>query len=244
MHNVVGLIMSSKRYILAIHSGPSSPTSIIGYCRIYQWHRSPDCITKTCLYNFDPLKPHFYIVKLGFTGVYIIFLISVYLSEAVLMSTLNLCFEQKHEKYQNFLFENFGGKIFSIQSTLVSRLCLSRITAYLEVKIWPLFEYENLTTGNKIFWKRGESNFSSFSQYFQYICNFNNQTADSFVKCGCLIYFFSLSILQNLICRGTNISKYFRVSLGLWDNESQMYLNRHVFIMEWADKDFCYSNKT
>ena len=35
------------------------------------------CITKTCLYNFDPLKSHFYIVKLGFTGVYIIILISV-----------------------------------------------------------------------------------------------------------------------------------------------------------------------
>ena len=33
-------------------------------------------ITKTCLHNVDPLKPHFYIVKLGFTGVYIIFLIS------------------------------------------------------------------------------------------------------------------------------------------------------------------------
>ena len=33
-------------------------------------------ITKTRLYNIDPLKPHFYIVKLGFTGVYIIFLIS------------------------------------------------------------------------------------------------------------------------------------------------------------------------
>ena len=31
---------------------------------------------KTCLYNFDPLKPHFYIVNLGFTGVYIIFVIS------------------------------------------------------------------------------------------------------------------------------------------------------------------------
>ena len=31
---------------------------------------------KTYLYNFDPHKPHFYIVKLGFTGVYIIFLIS------------------------------------------------------------------------------------------------------------------------------------------------------------------------
>ena len=31
-------------------------------------------IKKTYLYNFDPIKPHFYIVKLGFTGVYIIFL--------------------------------------------------------------------------------------------------------------------------------------------------------------------------
>ena len=29
------------------------------------------------LYNFDSLKPHFYIVKLGFKGVYTIFLISV-----------------------------------------------------------------------------------------------------------------------------------------------------------------------
>ena len=32
-------------------------------------------ITITCLYNFDPIKPHFYIVKLGYTGVYIISLI-------------------------------------------------------------------------------------------------------------------------------------------------------------------------
>ena len=47
--------------------GLLSPTSLLHY-RLY--------ITKTCLYNFDPLKPHFYIVKLGFTGVYINFLIS------------------------------------------------------------------------------------------------------------------------------------------------------------------------
>ena len=33
-------------------------------------------ITKICLYNFDPLKLHFYIVKLGLTEVYIVFLIS------------------------------------------------------------------------------------------------------------------------------------------------------------------------
>ena len=56
-------------------------------------------ITKTYLYNFDPLKPHFYMVKLGFTGVYISFLISAH--------THNLCFEQKYENYQNFSSENF-----------------------------------------------------------------------------------------------------------------------------------------
>ena len=83
----------------------------------------------TYQYSFDPLKPHFYIVKLGFTGVYIIFLISaqnidfgyslepphrggsneypkIYV-EAVLTSIQNLCFEQKYEKYQNFSSENF-----------------------------------------------------------------------------------------------------------------------------------------
>ena len=34
--------------------------------------------TKTRLCNFDPLKPHFYIVKLGFTGAHIIFLNSAH----------------------------------------------------------------------------------------------------------------------------------------------------------------------
>ena len=32
------------------------------------------CIMQTCPCNVYPLTPHFYIVKLGFTGVYIIFL--------------------------------------------------------------------------------------------------------------------------------------------------------------------------
>ena len=63
---------------------------------------------KTCLYNIDPLKPYFYIVKLGFTGVYIIFLVSAQnIDFGVLTSTHNLCFEQKLIKYQNFLSEIF-----------------------------------------------------------------------------------------------------------------------------------------
>ena len=49
-------------------------------------------ITKTCLYNFDPLKPHFLCSK---TGVYRV------------MLTHNLCFEQKYEKYSSFYLKIF-----------------------------------------------------------------------------------------------------------------------------------------
>ena len=38
----------------------------------------------------------------------------------------------------------------------LSRLGLSRITAYLEAKIWSLFKHRNLASGNKILWIRGE----------------------------------------------------------------------------------------
>ena len=46
-------------------------------CWLREREREKNCITKTHLYNYDPLIPHFYMVKLGFAGVYIIFLISV-----------------------------------------------------------------------------------------------------------------------------------------------------------------------
>ena len=45
-------------------------------CFIFYFLENRIYITKTCLYNFDPCIPHFYIIKLGFTGVYIIFLVS------------------------------------------------------------------------------------------------------------------------------------------------------------------------
>ena len=84
-------------------------------------------ITKTYLYNFDPLKPHFYIVKLGFTGVYIIFLISVqnidcgYSLEPPRRGGSNeypqSMFWAEIWKISEFLPENFhffGDKIFNI----------------------------------------------------------------------------------------------------------------------------------
>ena len=57
-------------WICASSDGPGQPAHPHRVVNLY-------ChITKTCLHNIDPLKPHFYIIKLGFTGVYIIFLIS------------------------------------------------------------------------------------------------------------------------------------------------------------------------
>ena len=84
-------------------------------------------ITKTRLYNVDLLKPHFYIVKLGFTGVCIIFLISAQKIDCGHSlepprrggsnEYHNLCFEQKYEKYRRFLsedFQFFGSKNFNV----------------------------------------------------------------------------------------------------------------------------------
>ena len=58
----------------------------------------------TCPCNVDPLTPHFYIVKLGFTGVYIIFLFL--LTGAVLMCTHDLCFEHKKKNQLKFVIYN------------------------------------------------------------------------------------------------------------------------------------------
>ena len=84
-------------------------------------------ITKTRLYNFDTLKPNFYVVKLGFTGVYIICLISAqnidcgYSLELPRRGSSNeypqSMFWAEIWKISEFFiwkFSIFGGKIFSI----------------------------------------------------------------------------------------------------------------------------------
>ena len=114
--------------------------------------------------------------------------------------------EFEYEAYPNYSWRS------------LSRPRLSRISAYLEVKILSLPKHVNLTTGKKIMWKRGESNFSFFPQYFQYISNFKSPITYIHLINGCSNYFFLNS--ANLICRGTDISKYFRGSLGIRDNES------------------------
>ena len=58
-----------------------------------------DPITKTFLYNFDPLKPYFHIAKLGFTGVYIIFLFLPKIIDCG-TSKVDLVFSMLHTKIQ------------------------------------------------------------------------------------------------------------------------------------------------
>ena len=89
-------------------------------------------ITKTCLYNIDSLKPHFYIVKLGFTGVCIIFLILLenidcgYSLEKPHRGGSNeyhnLCFEQKYEKYLNFYLKIFNFSVINFSGCLNRRV--------------------------------------------------------------------------------------------------------------------------
>ena len=107
--------------VFAGHTGP-----IVGF--VVRWLiLITNCIAKIYLYNFDPLKPHFYIVKLGFTGVCFFFLFLLKninceyplepprwggsngnrLGEAVLTGTPQFMFWAEIWKISEFLSENF-----------------------------------------------------------------------------------------------------------------------------------------
>ena len=58
-------------------------------------HSSVSIIRKTCSSNQYPLKPHFYIVKLGYAGVYLFFLFLLQNIDCGYSLEPPLCFEQK-----------------------------------------------------------------------------------------------------------------------------------------------------
>ena len=76
----------------------------------------------------------------------------------------------------------------------LSRPRLSQKTAYLEVKIWSLFLHGNLTTVNKILWKRGEIAPGAISPLFHNIFKIPLTSGVKLhihlLKCGCSIYFY------------------------------------------------------
>ena len=110
-----------------------------------------------------------------------------------------------------------------VHSRIYSRLSLSRprisrITAYLEVKIWSLPKHENLTTGNKYCGKEEKlllrSNFSSFRNIFNISVTSRVHLHIYLLNVVVRIIFFLNSV--TLICRGTDISKFInRESLGI-----------------------------
>ena len=84
---------------------PRQINIVLGYDNKKRKIKKPWCsdqltITKTYLQNFDPVKPHFYTVKMGFTRGIHYFLISAQKHRFwVLIRTAS----PKYEKYQSFL---------------------------------------------------------------------------------------------------------------------------------------------
>ena len=132
-------------------------------------------ITKTYLYNFDPLKPHLNIVKLGFRGVNIIFLICAKKHRLwVLVRTARRGGSNEYPqsmfwaeiwKISEFLYKNFqflemkfsiflNRRVFVMfNSTFVLLLLYMPLCLYHSLSVWfsitrtSLFKYtENFTT--------------------------------------------------------------------------------------------------
>ena len=107
----------------------------------------------------------------------------------------------------------------------LSRLRLSGTITYIVVKTG------NLTKGNKILWKKGEK-----CSFFH---NIFNLCLTSAVKLyihlwNMLVRFIFFLSSANLICQGTDISKYFRESLGFRDNKSWLY----VFLSSFVSQEY------
>ena len=99
------------------------------------------------------------------------------------------------------------------------------ITAFLEVKIWSLFKHGNVITGNKILWKRGEIALKEQILFFSTIFSMYLYIQESNYLFICEIWLFS-SVLHNWYVEvryEPSILKYSSESLGIGDNESQLY---------------------
>ena len=134
------------------------------------------------------------------------------------------------------------GRISQIQSTLVISTSVISYNRLSRSENLDLLKHKNLTIGKKYCGKEEKlllrSNFSSFPQYFQYISNFKSPiTYIDFLNMVVrfIFYYFFFLNSANLICRGTDISKYFRGSLGIRDNESRLYvlffLHKKIYVM-------------
>ena len=109
----------------------------------------------------------------------------------------------------------------------LSRSQLSRITAYIEEKIWSWFDIGIKNQVTNYCGKEEKlllgSNFFHLPQYFQYIfltkgVRLHIHLWNLVVR---IVFFLNTTIL---ICRSTDISKCSRGSLRFRDNESRLYI--------------------
>ena len=131
-------------------------------------------ITKTCLYNFDLLTPHFYIVKLRFTRVYIIFLISaqkhslwvlVRTAVAVLTST-TIYVLSRIIKISDFLSETFHSLVVEF-SVYLNRYVLVMLWFLHTLQKTRLFKYINILKISPLKnWKFSDNISDIFFLYF------------------------------------------------------------------------------
>ena len=107
-----------------------------------------------------------------------------------------------------------------------SHICVSSISLHILFRMVSTYcgrvlEYYSRLSLSRL--RLSQEQFLPFPTIFSiYISNYLKDSNCILVKFGCAIYIFLNS--ENLICRSTDISKGFRGSLQLRDNESRLYL--------------------
>ena len=136
-------------------------------------------ITKTYLYNVDPLYPNFYIVKLGFTGLYVIFLISAQKHRLwVLVRTST----QKHRLWYSLEPPRQGGSneypqsmfwavVWKISELLSEKLqvLVVKFSIYLNRRVFVMCPWVHFLTLRIKYWRITKT------RLFKYIENFTSK---------------------------------------------------------------------
>ena len=123
---------------------------------------------------------------------------------------------------------------FIIQSTLVISTSLTSNNRLSRSENLVPFKHENLTT-DKILWKREEialkEQFLLFSTIFSIYIYLTSGVKLHIHLWNVVVPSIFLLNSANLICRSSDISKYFRESLGVRDNESRLYMQIYCMFM-------------
>ena len=142
-----------------------------------------------------------------------------------------------------FFFSSFGtsGSLWILIMIFQGNFTYTVEPRYLELAYFELPLISKWKSGpclNMKLWQQvtkqcgKEENFSSFPYYFIYIYLTSGVKLHIHLL-NVVIQFIVFLTLSTLICRCTNISKYFSESLGIRDNESRLYFSNPL---RWCKK--------